>query len=544
MVRDRLQKGFIIMEQTVKQIDLVFHLEKAIESGEFEVYFQPIIHTISGSLCAFEALARWHHPRLGFLPPVRFLPLLEETKQIYHLDIHIVELVCRWYNEQIAANRPVVPVSVNFSRCDFEAVDMFSIVESLMSRYGVPRDMLNIEITESAVIDEKTDISNAIERFRASGYQVWMDDFGSGYSSLNTLKEHVFDELKIDMCFLSDMSLRSRRIIRSIISMAKEISMVTICEGVETQEQVDFLRGIGCDRMQGYYFSKPLPYEELLEVLKEKNISFETKEDRLYYHHINRINLLSPSPFTHIDAMEHHGGGIPLAILELQEDGNRVFLYQDEEFRDSLRVIGATSAMDAIQRLTHFGVLTREEIENFLRQTDLIGECEINFSVNGDLVSAHAKLISEKHDRHAMLLSINNITQRMKINHEQLLDQRLKNLYSLYLRVSILRPQKDEMVTVFSQERENYIPLDVVQPLRELIARYSEDAVFETDRERFRAFLDPATLEQRVQSSSRGFINAKISTLDKKSGGYSKKMLLVVPAGNHEYILLLRYANL
>ncbi len=531
------------MDQAIRQIDLVFHLEKAIESGEFEVYFQPIIHTISGSLCAFEALVRWHHPKLGFLMPVRFLPLLEETRQIYHLDIHIVEQVCRWYKAQRDANRPVVPVSVNLSRCDFESADMFHIIDSLLQRYEVPHDMLNIEITESAVIGEGSNISSVIEQFRRAGYQVWMDDFGSGYSSLNSLKEYIFDELKIDMCFLSDMSLRSRRIIRSIISMAKEISMVTICEGVETQEQVDFLRGIGCDRMQGYYFSKPLPYEELLKVLDEKHISFETKEDRIYYHHINRINLLSPSPFNHLDTQDSQGGGIPLAILELQENGNCAFLYQDDEFRDSLRVLGATSAADAIQRLIHFGVLTRDEIDNFFRQTDLIGECEINFNLNGDLCSAHAKLISEKHDRQAMLLSINNITQRMNINHEQLLDQRLKNLYSVYLRVSILRPIKNELITVFTQERMQYIPVDLIQPLRELIKRYAKDGVHEADRELYRSFLDPATLEHRIQSSPRGFINAKISTMD-EPGVYSRKMFLAVPAGNHEIILLVRYANL
>ena len=278
---------------SIKRIDFVFHLEKAIENGEFEVYYQPIIHTISGSLCGFEALVRWHHPKLGFLTPMQFLPSLEETKQIYHLDIHIIEKVCQWYTTLKAANKPVVPVSVNLSRSDFESEDMFRVVESMTQKYGVPRNMLNIEITESAFSERESLMASNVERFRNAGYQVWMDDFGSGYSSLNTLKDYVFDELKIDMGFLSDMSLKSKRIIRSIISMAKDISMVTIVEGVETQEQVDFLKNIGSDRMQGYFFSKPLPYEELLPVLSEKGIAFESEEDRQYYHEINRINLLS-----------------------------------------------------------------------------------------------------------------------------------------------------------------------------------------------------------------------------------------------------------
>jgi EAL domain-containing protein (putative c-di-GMP-specific phosphodiesterase class I) len=147
--------------EAIKRIDFVFHLEKAIENGEFEVYFQPIIHTISGSLCGFEALVRWHHPTLGFLTPMQFLPSLEETKQIYHLDIHIIEKVCQWYASLTAAQAPVVPVSVNLSRSDFESEDMFRVVESMTQEYGMPRSMLNIEVTESAFSEREIDATSS-----------------------------------------------------------------------------------------------------------------------------------------------------------------------------------------------------------------------------------------------------------------------------------------------------------------------------------------------------------------------------------------------
>ena len=528
-------------QQYYKEIDLVFHLEKAIENGEFEVYFQPIIHTISGSLCGFEALVRWHHPSLGFLLPGQFLPSLEETRQIYPLDIHIVEKVCKWYQEQVKAEKPVVPVSVNLSRSDFECADMFRVIESYTGLYGVPHDMFSIEITESAISGNGRLMAATIDRFRQAGFQVWMDDFGSGYSSLNTLKEYAFDELKIDMCFLSDMNQRSKSIIRSMISMAKDIDMITLVEGVETREQVEFLKSIGCDRMQGYYFSRPLPYDEVVRLLSEKGISFETREDRRYYHKINRINLLSPSPFTFIDGkLERHGNGIPLAILEQRED-EYVFIYQDTEFRNTLHSLGAITAMDAIQKLVHFGVMTREEIDFFLKQTAETGEQEINFKFNGDLCSAHAMLLSSKHGRKAMLLSVNNITQRMNINHEQLIDQSLMNIYSMYLRVSILRPEKDELVTVFSQDHHD-IPTDTVLGLRNLTEHYAEIGVFKEDRSMYLDFLSGG-IEQRIQDSERGFINTKIRTQD-ADGSYTKKMYLAVNSGNHEVILLVRYANL
>jgi EAL domain-containing protein (putative c-di-GMP-specific phosphodiesterase class I) len=523
-------------------LDFVFHLEKAIDNGEFEVYYQPIIHTISGSLCGFEALVRWHHPTLGFMMPGQFLTALEDTNQIYHLDIHIIECVCKWYKEQIDSGRPVVPVSVNLSRIDFESTDMFQIIEDIRSKYGMPRNMLNIEITESAMSANADLMRENVARFRNAGYQVWMDDFGSGYSSLNTLKDFEFDEIKIDMVFLSEMNEKSRQIIRSMISMAKDISMVTLVEGVETKEQYDFLRSIGCDRMQGYYFSRPLPYDEIVKVLEDKGIPFETEEDRLYYHKINRINPLSASPFSFVDGnIRRTDKGIPLAMIEKKDDQYR-FIYQDDDFKQLIETLGASNTMECIQKLVHFGVLSREEIDKFLDDVINLGEQTITFNINGDFCSAHAMLVSTKHDCHAILLSINNITERTNISHKNLMDQNLMNIYSMYLRVSLLRPELNEMLTLFSNDHHGF-PADTVCNMYDFIHNYADIGVHKDDRDRYLEFLDPDTIEHRIRSSKRGFINTKIRTVD-EDGNYSNKMYIAIAAGNHEISLLVRYANL
>ncbi|MBR0307317.1 MAG: EAL domain-containing protein [Mogibacterium sp.] len=527
---------------TNQDIDFVFHLEKAIDNNEFEIYYQPLIHTISGSLCGFEALVRWHHPSLGFLTPAQFLPPLEDTRQIHHLDTHVIEKVCQWYSEQRDLGNPVVPVSVNLSRVDFECTDMFRVIESMTARYKMPSNMLNIEITESAISDNAQKMHTTIERFRNAGYQVWMDDFGSGYSSLNTLKDFEFDQMKIDMCFLSDMNDRSKQIIRSMISMAKDIDMITLVEGVETTEQMEFLKSIGCDRMQGFYFSRPMPYDQLVIHLKEKGIAFETAEDRQYYHKINRISLLSSSPFSFIDkGIRHMDKGIPLAILEKMNDDYKL-IYQDDEFRQMIGRIGASDAMDGIQKLVHFGIMTKDEVHGFLEKAIEEGENEIIFRTNGDLCSARAMLISTRKNCSALLLSINNITQRININHEQLIDQSLMNIYSMYLRVSIMRPLKNEIVTVFSKDHHN-IPVDEAHDLSMMTKHYASTGVLEADCDDYLAFVDPETIEQRILESGRGFINTKISTQD-EDGAYSKKMYLAVSSGNHEIVLLVRYANL
>ena len=522
--------------------DLIFHLEKAIENDEFVVYYQPIIHTISGSLCGFEALVRWQHPRFGFLLPGQFVSLLEEAKQIWHLDVHLVRKICQLYQTETKAGRPFVPVSVNLSRHDFSAADMLAIINRLTAEYGMPRNMLNIEVTESAFAEDERLMSETLRSFRSAGYQVWMDDFGSGYSSLNTLKDYEFDELKIDMKFMSTLSYRSRRIIASIVSMAKYINMVTLVEGVETHDQIEFLKSIGCDRLQGYYFSKPLPYAEVVRLMSEKGVAFETESDRRYYHDINRINLLSPSPFNlRGPSKESHGGGIPLAIIE-EKSGNYEFIYQNDEFTSKLEVIGAKHCEDAIQRLSHFGILDRESIMRFLQKTISDGEQKIQFSVNGDLCCARAKRVSGSEDRCALLLSITNITQSADISHEEMLDQRLKNIYSLYLRVSVLRPEKNEMVTVFSQDHLD-IATDIPHDMHKLLRDYCRKEVAPDDRRTYTVFTDPETLEARIRDSHRGFINTKLHTLD-ADGSYSNKMYLAVAIGNHEFLLLVRYANL
>ena len=522
--------------------DLIFHLEKAIENNEFEVFYQPIIHTISGSLCGFEALVRWHHPQYGFLNPGQFIEVLESTKQIYHLDIHLIELVCSRIAIERRACRPIVPVSVNLSRHDFESADMFKVICDIVKKYDIPRNMINIEVTESAFAEDENLMSKTINQFRKAGFQVWMDDFGSGYSSLNTLKDFDFDELKIDMRFLSDMTQKSKRIISSIISMAKNIGMVTLVEGVENEEQVRFLKSIGCDRLQGYYFSKPMPYDDLIRLLKEKQIPFETDDDRRYYHEVNRINLLSPSPFSVSGGYESHGGGIPLSILEFRGP-NVNFIFQNEEFSDALSKIGAVNATDALQKLVHYGIVSDKEMRGFFAKAKSHGDNRIEFSVDGDMCSARAKLIAESETRHAYLISINNITRAMDINHEQMMDQKLRNIYSLYLRVSIIRPDKNEIITVFTQRSLDGIQSDVAHDLHELINSYSESDVSEEDRNVYISFLDPATLKQRVHDSERGFINTKIHTRD-QNGEFSNKMYLAVAMGNDEILLLVRYANL
>ena len=176
---------------------------------------------------------------------------------------------------------PALPVSINFSRADFGLIDIVDVVTETTDQYQVPHELLHIEITESALTDEEDTLKETIVRLHEKGFATWLDDFGSGYSSFNVLKDYEFDVLKLDMKFLTgfDVNMKSRSLIKSVIAMADQIGMKTLCEGVETMEQAAFLEEAMCGRLQGYLYGKPLSYQEIMD--KIKNGEFELSDDIL-----------------------------------------------------------------------------------------------------------------------------------------------------------------------------------------------------------------------------------------------------------------------
>ena len=248
---------------------IINNIDMAVTLGWIKVYYQPVVKCSGGhgELVGFEALARWDDPEFGLLPPYAFISTLEEYHEIHKLDQCIIEQVCQHLRQDIDAGRKVVPVSLNFSRLDFELYDVPQYLHDQCVIYEIPSNLLDVEITESALTEQHKELLVNIARLHDDKFSVWLDDFGSGYSSLNVLKDFSFDVLKIDMMFLRDYPQNQNcvPIVTMIVELAKKLGMVTLCEGVETIEQFEFLQSVGCDKAQGYYFSKPLPREEILE---------------------------------------------------------------------------------------------------------------------------------------------------------------------------------------------------------------------------------------------------------------------------------------
>ena len=269
-------------EQLLKARYIVSHLDQALSEHWIQVYYQPLIRAATGKVCDEEALSRWDDPERGILSPAEFIPALEEAGLIYRMDLYVLEQVLEKIRIQKEDGYTIVPHSVNLSRADFDACDIVEEIRSRVDAANVPRDRITIEITESIIGSDFDFMKKQVERFRSLGFPVWMDDFGSGYSSLDVLQSIRFDLIKFDMSFMRklDEGPDGKIILRKLMEMAKELGVDTVCEGVETKEQKQFLQEIGCSRLQGYYFCRPVPYAEIVERNRKGiQIGYESAEE-------------------------------------------------------------------------------------------------------------------------------------------------------------------------------------------------------------------------------------------------------------------------
>lgn len=241
---------------------LLADMKKALQVEGFTFYLQPKCNISTDRIVSMEALARWVHPQMGSVSPAEFIPLMEQSGLVTWLDRFMWEGICKTLKEWRDKGHKVVPISVNVSRQDFEVIDVPECFKSLTERYGVPPQLLRVEITETAFTENLNTIREGIDKLHAYGFTVLMDDFGSGYSSLNMLKETNVDVLKMDMRFIKmnrDNASRGVQIIESIVEMARRLNMPIVAEGVETREQIELLRAMNCLYVQGYYYYKPMP---------------------------------------------------------------------------------------------------------------------------------------------------------------------------------------------------------------------------------------------------------------------------------------------
>jgi diguanylate cyclase (GGDEF)-like protein len=262
-----------INDRVVERMVIERHLRHALEMGELEMHFQPQVELGSGRIVGVEALLRWHSPDLGTVPPDRFIPLAEETGLIVPIGDWVLKTCCQQNKAWQAAGLTPLTISVNISARQLQKKDLSAVIAGILQESGLEPRFLELEIVESMVMKDVESSMAIMKELKGLGIQLAMDDFGTGYSSLSYLKRFPFDKLKIDLSFVRDIMTdpESAAIARAIIAMAHNLNLRAIAEGVETEEQLKYLRLHGCDEIQGYYVSQPVNAREFEELLRKDN---------------------------------------------------------------------------------------------------------------------------------------------------------------------------------------------------------------------------------------------------------------------------------
>lgn len=273
------------------------NMDRCIREGHIRPYYQAIVRSATGDICCEEALARWIDPDFGTLSPAQFIPILEEIGLLHKLDMHIIDCVLADLVKKRECGMPPVPVSVNVSLKDLHSIDLASVVAEKTTALGIPHNMLRIEFTESAASSDPALFKQQVDALHDAGFKVWMDDFGSGYSSLNSLKDFDFDLIKLDMEFIRGAnSEKAHKIVAGILQTARTLGVDTLAEGVESEEQELFLKSVSCGRLQGYRYSRPLPLDTIIDHFKQgQSIKREKLPEANYWNTISSFDLSNPA---------------------------------------------------------------------------------------------------------------------------------------------------------------------------------------------------------------------------------------------------------
>ncbi len=257
-------------DKLLEEQEIIGEMADALASGQFDIYLQPQYNHATGALVGAEALVRWFHPTKGMIPPGRFIPVFERNGFIAKLDEYVWERACRLLRAWMDEGLSPVPVSVNISRVDIYNPALCDTLVNLLKTYDLPPALLRLEITETAYVDNPSQLIDVVMRLRAAGFYMEMDDFGSGYSSLNSLKDVPVDLVKLDMRFLTSAGYEGRGgvVLSSVVRMMQWLDLGVMAEGVETHSQADYLKSIGCELVQGYLYAKPMAVEAFEKLLR------------------------------------------------------------------------------------------------------------------------------------------------------------------------------------------------------------------------------------------------------------------------------------
>lgn len=516
------------MDREIRNDYIISHLDEALEKGWIRPYFQPIIRTITGSVAVAEALARWQDPEYGMLMPADFMPVLEENDLVYKLDCFMLTEALRIQKQRMDDGLQVGTISVNFSRSDFDVMDIASFIQEQVEKYQVERDLIWLEITESTLVKDKDRMISVVKNLRKSGFSVCMDDFGSGYSSLIFLNDYTLDVIKLDIGFLRSFSPVSKEIMRSTVNMAKNLGIKTLAEGVEKEEHVKFLQEIGCDMMQGYYFSVPLPEKEMKGFIEQNHVTKEPVQWKRFY-----------------DAADAHviNSDVPLGVLEYDGDSDTYhYLFVNIKQMEQLRSIGRRSRDESkfILNSSHFPM--HEKFRALTENAVSKGETAVMyFPDNSFYVRLSFRMVVKQENRVILTSSLVNITEDRTRKTGEIIDRSTEDIALLFEDIHVLDPDNNSADNVL-----NNFGIDggmkKNDDLRKGLEIFCNTMIHPDDRKRYALYADADTMKERLHDSPGGILRDYFRILRPDMSEDQKYLwmeidLLLIPRTNDSKIL-------
>ncbi len=510
-------------ERLLKEKKINDKLNKAIVYKHLKVFYQPVIRTASQKICGFESLVRWDDPEMGFLSPATFIPTLEKNRTINRLDIFVINQVCEDIQKFREKHHMRIPISINLSQLDFELCDIYEEVCAATQYYNVPHHMIHIEITESAMNSQSDKMIATVERFREAGFEIWIDDFGSEYSSLNSLKNFKLDVLKLDMKFLENFEYNenAKKIVSAVIDMAKEIGCRTVSEGVEKLYEFEFLKKIGCDKIQGYYFYKPMPYEETLKLS-----NFETEEEKLYYDELGKINYQSTTLLAEKDESMFATLNAPLSIQEIEDDKLNI-LYSSQSYYETVETLNLHSVETVESIVNNKESELYQKIREPIYRTLASGNFEkLDFWYGEIPCRIVCKRITKTKRKGAFYVLLYNTAYMDNLQKNEDINDYVGFLCDIYERVDFIDYKNDKIGNVYlnSQYLSNLFEGTTVL---EGAVGFAKDNIVEQDRKEFLEFYDEKNVTTYLSGVNQHYIGDIFRVID-PDGGVKWQLFTIV----------------
>ncbi len=512
------------------------HMKEAIEKDWIYAVYQPIVRTVSRRVCGAEALARWQDPEIGYLTPGEFIPVLEKYNLIATLDLCIFERVARDIAQLREWKLPVVTISINVSRSDFKDPQLLQKLERIVDHYRVPKKYLRFEVTANA-FEGKSDMAGIMQQIKDAGYEIWMDNFGGGPSSTGALMEYDFRVIKYDMRFLrgnnnQERWERGKSTINYIVNMAKDLGVGTLAESVETEEEFDYLRSIGCSRAQGYFISKPLTLDEYLD----RGFSIEEEEEEAYYDEIGNIKIENNEGLRKGRTAKHVD---PMAVMEYR-DHRYYYLYENDAHAEYMKMLGLEDREAWEQFFNQPAGIFQEKLRIFVQKI-MHGDKEVrlSFTLHGFFVDMWADYVATNPKNGAIALTIYNtaLTDRGRDRMRDL-ERAMDMIYNIFDRIDLIRAADGVIMNSYLNTAE-YGGIHEGMRMDAVTARFADHSIGERDREKYCRFVDRSTVAQRLYSSGKSYLTECVEFI-MDDGVHVEKQIVLVPfeEGEQEMLLL------